>query len=69
MDQTNHSITLYSAQTKYVHELLIREGVVYSKASYVHQKYQESAKIFQTAYDWFVQYMADYVPKPSSTLR
>lgn len=65
MDQTNHSITLYSTQTKYVHELLIREGVVYSKASYVRQKYRESAKIFQTAYDWFVQYMADYVPKPS----
>lgn len=34
------------------------------KEAYVRKKYQESAKIFTTAYSWFVREMEKYVKKP-----
>ena len=64
MDQTDHSIVLYSAQAEPVLEALHRDGVCFSKASYVRRKYQESSPLFLTAYGWVIREAAAYVVPP-----
>ncbi len=64
MDQKNHTIRLYSAQTDIVLAAIEKDGVCYSKAEYVRRKYQESAPVFLTAYSWFVKKMEEYVKRP-----
>ncbi len=58
------AITLYASQAEPVWQAILSEGVAFSKASYVQQKYQESAPVFLTAYRWFVQQLSRYVPRP-----
>lgn len=57
-------LTMYSVQTKEVLETLTREGVNYVKKSYLDKKYQETAWIFRTAYDFFCSEAVNYLPKP-----
>lgn len=64
MDIQNNTITLYSAQTKEVYNLLLQEGEIYSKEAYVKDKYQEISNVFQVAYGWFVKQLPKYVEKP-----
>lgn len=64
MGNTDHTITLFSAQAEIVINILERDGVCFSKRAYVERKYGESAPIFVAAYDWFVQAAQKYLPKP-----
>lgn len=64
MGEKCNTITLYASQADPVLEVIERDGVCYSKEAYVRKKYQESAKIFTTAYSWFVREMEKYVKKP-----
>ena len=61
MGEKCNTITLYASQADPVIEAIERNGVCYSKEAYVRKKYQESAKIFTTAYSWFVREMEKYV--------
>ncbi len=65
MDHGNTELTLYAAQAAPVLEALRRDGVCYSKAAYVQKKYGESAPVFLTAYNWFVEQLPQFVPKPA----
>lgn len=64
MDNTDHKIKLYSAQSEVVAKILERDGVCFSKKEYAIKKYEESAPIFVAAYDWFVKEAERYLPKP-----
>ena len=64
MDRENHSLTLYTAQSDTVLQVLRRDGACYSRQEYVARKYGESSKVFLTAYNWFVKAAAEIVPKP-----
>lgn len=64
MGEKCNTITLYASQADPVIEAIEWNGVCYSKEAYVRKKYQESAKIFTTAYSWFVREMEKYVKKP-----
>ena len=64
MDQTSHTITLFSSQSAYVWDLLSQEGVCFSRREYVQQKYGESAPIFLAVYDWFCTQAQKILPLP-----
>lgn len=64
MDNSNRTIILYSAQTKVVLDKINRDGHCFSKKKYVALKYEESAPIFITAYDWYVKEAIQYCDKP-----
>ena len=64
MDHSGNRLTLYAAQAQPVLDALKRDGVCHSRAEYVQKKYGESAPVFLTAYNWFVQQMPRFVPKP-----
>lgn len=59
-----NTVILYASQTEPVWQAIQNDGVAYSKAEYVRRKYQESAPVFLTAYQWFVQQLPRYVPRP-----
>ncbi len=64
MGETSHTIRLYTYQADAVVEAIKKEGVCFSKEAYVRKKYMESARIFTTAYSWFVKEAERIVPKP-----
>lgn len=64
MGETGHTIRLYTYQADAVVEAIKKEGVCFSKEAYVRKKYMESARIFTTAYSWFVKEAERIVPKP-----
>lgn len=64
MDNKSNTITLYTAQTKIVTDVLTKDGICFSKEAYVRKKYQESAPIFVTTYSWFVEHAKQKVPRP-----
>ena len=64
MDHGGGGLILYAAQAQPVLDALERDGVCHSRAEYVKKKYGESAPVFLTAYNWFVQQLPRYVPKP-----
>ena len=64
MDHGGGGLILYAAQAQPVLDALERDGVCHSRAEYVKKKYGESAPVFLTAYNWFVQQLPLYVPKP-----
>lgn len=59
-----NTITLYTSQAQPVLDILNKEGVCYSKREYVLKKYQESASIFTTVYDFYAKEAEKYVAKP-----
>lgn len=64
MGETGHTIRLYTYQADAVVEAIKKAGVCFSKEEYVRKKYMESARIFTTAYSWFVKEAEKIVPKP-----
>ena len=64
MKDEKGTITLYTAQTDAVVQALERDGVCFSREEYVKKKYEESSRIFTTAYSWFVSQAVSYVPRP-----
>lgn len=58
------TVTIWTGQKRIVHETIEKEGVYHVKREYVQMKYQEAAKIFLTAYDWFVNHAQKIVPRP-----
>ena len=63
MDHSGNRLTLYAAQAAPVLAALERDGVCHSRAEYVRKKYGESAPVFLTAYNWFVEQLPRFVPK------
>ena len=61
----NDTVIVYVSQADPVWEAIQRDGVAFSKAEYVRKKYQESAPVFLTAYQWFVSQLPRYVAKPA----
>lgn len=55
MDHRRTSVTLYSPQAQIVLDVLDRDGICFSRREYVQKKYEESAPVFLSAYDWFVK--------------
>lgn len=68
MGETYHTpgdvIRLYTSQTKPVLDAIEKDGFCLSKAAYVQNKYQESAKSFLLVYQWFAGKAAKLVPRP-----
>ena len=64
MGETGLSMMLYSSQSQTVWGILHRDGVCFSKREYVQQKYEESAPIFLTVYDWFCSQAQKLLPRP-----
>ena len=64
MDNKDNTVRLYTSQTKYVTDLLEKNGVCYSRREYVKKKYGDISAIFTTAYDWFSAEAIKYMPKP-----
>lgn len=64
MDHKRASVTLYSPQAQIVLDVLNRDGICFSRREYVQKKYEESAPVFLSAYDWFVKAAAARIPKP-----
>jgi len=64
MDTQCDKIRLFSVQRNDVVDIIMRDGVSYSKKEYVKRKYEESAAIFLTAYTWLAKEATKYVPKP-----
>ena len=64
MDHRRTSVTLYSPQAQIVLDVLDRDGICFSRREYVQKKYEESAPVFLSAYDWFVKAAKAHVPKP-----
>lgn len=64
MDHRRTSVTLYSPQAQIVLDVLDRDGICFSRREYVQKKYEESAPVFLSAYDWFVKAAEAHVPKP-----
>lgn len=62
--KSGNSVILYAAQAEPVWQAIQQDGAAYSKAEYVRKKYEESAPVFQTAYEWFVGQLPRFVPKP-----
>lgn len=60
----NGCMTLWTAQTQTVLDTVLENGASYVKKAYIREKYQETAWIFETAYDFFIRYFAARVPKP-----
>ena len=48
----------------YKRQVLDRDGICFSRREYVQKKYEESAPVFLSAYDWFVKAAEAHVPKP-----
>lgn len=55
---------MWTAQAKRVIDTLEHEGVYYVKKRYLDEKYQETAWIFKTAYDFFISQAQKRIPKP-----
>lgn len=64
MGNESHTLTLYTAQTEAVWEVLTRDGVCFSREEYVAKKYGETAPGFLAAYRWFAREAPRLVPKP-----
>lgn len=64
MDHRRTSVTLYSPQAQIVLDVLDRDGICFSRREYVQKKYEESAPVFLSAYDWFVKAAEAHIPKP-----
>lgn len=62
--QSGNTVRLYASQTETVWQVIQRDGVAHSRAEYVRKKYGESAPVFLTAYQWYVDHAAKIVPKP-----
>ena len=63
-NQRNGTMILYASQAEPVWQEIQRDGAAFSKREYVRKKYGESAPVFLTAYNWFVQKLPKYVAKP-----
>lgn len=63
-DLLEETIRLYSPQMPPVLQAIEQDGVCTSRAAFVEKKYQESAKSFLIAYQWFAKKASEIVPKP-----
>jgi len=64
MDQKNHRIILYTAQTGAVLKAIRRDGTCFSREAFIQKKYGESAPGFLAVYQWLARAAAGLVPPP-----
>lgn len=65
MFSESSTLVLYSLQTQVVKDVIDKEGVAFSKREYVLKKYGDTANIFTTVYDFFINNAVKYLGKPS----
>ncbi len=56
---------LWTSQADIVLDTIERDGTYYVKKYYVEQKYQETAWIFKTAYEWFAKQAQMRISRPA----
>ena len=61
---TTETITLYTAQTQIVLDVIERDGVSRVKREYIQKKYSDQAWVFAQAYSFFAEHAPKYVPRP-----
>lgn len=64
MGDESSGLILYSLQTQVVKDVIKDDGVAFSKREYVLKKYGDTAKIFTTVYDFFINNAIKYLDKP-----
>ncbi|KDR94260.1 protein of unknown function [Peptoclostridium litorale DSM 5388] len=64
MRAQNKTVTLYACQRPIVWQTIQSKGVYHVKKEFITQKYQESAKVFLHAYNWFVSNAEKISPRP-----
>ncbi len=62
--RTNGKITLWTAQRMIVADTIRKKGVYHVKKEFIMEKYEESARVFLEAYNWFVNAAEKIVPRP-----
>lgn len=66
MDKKCNRVKLYASLNNSVLKKIKDEGVIFSKREYVEKKYEESSKIFTTAYSCFVREADKIVRRPEN---
>ena len=61
---SDESLTLYTAQTQTVLDVIERDGYSRVKRAYIQQKYGDETWVFQQAYSFFAQHAPRYVAPP-----
>ena len=64
MDSKCNTVRLFASLNNSVLDIIEREGICFSKKEFIKRKYQESSKIFITAYSWFAEEASKIVEKP-----
>lgn len=67
MDKKNNHIILYSPQATIVWRVVNEFGTSFSRREYIADKYEESARIFLTAYDAYIHEAEKIVPRDDSS--
>lgn len=67
MDKKNDHIILYSPQADIVWRVVDESGITFSRREYIVSKYEESARIFLTAYDAYIHEAEKIVPRSDSS--
>lgn len=67
MDTNDNYITLYSPQATIVWRVVNDFGISYSRREYITDKYEESARIFLTAYDAYIHEAEKIVARSDSS--
>ena len=67
MDKKNDHIILYSPQADIVWRAVNESGIAFSRREYIVSKYEESARIFLTAYDAYIHEAEKIVPRSDSS--
>lgn len=60
----DHTITMYTSQTKPVLDTVGQDGISYVKQKYIDLKYQDTAWIFKEAYHFFNSHAKQILDKP-----
>lgn len=61
---SNETLTLFTAQTQTVLDVIKRDGFSRVKRAFIQQKYGDQAWVFQQAYSFFAQHAPRFVAPP-----
>ena len=62
----NNYTLFYTVQSQVVLDAIKKNGHSTVKKIYIQEKYGDTAKVFLTAYDWFVKHFETRIPKPNT---
>ena len=64
MEKNLKAVTLYTAQSPKVCEIIEKEGTCFNKKAYIEKKYGDVKNVFLIPYNFFVKNALEIVPKP-----